>query len=143
MDKACTNPDESDIAKAFSELYTRTDTIYWRTAPTGCPCYIASPPNPTDVGFTYISTNSSDAVTKVQQCTDNLEQIFADYGIEFDDIGELTEYLDHFGNIESEFKCSGICTKRVKYYFSDIVSIKKLFGISLYFFLMRKALKLF
>ena len=115
MDKACANPDESDITKAFNELYSTADTIYCK-ASNGWVCF--SEIHPVAAGYTNV--NSSSTVTKVQECTQYLEDTFKNYGISFDDLGALTEYLDHFGSIESEFKCSGICIVRTQYYFSNI-----------------------
>lgn len=119
MDKACdpTNTDTSDAVEAFRELYSTADTIYCVNPSGGCECYMNST-RLTGTGYTLV--NSSSTVTKVQECTAHLSAAYASYGISFDDIGELTEYLDHFGSIEREYTCSGICTVKNRYYFSDI-----------------------
>lgn len=115
MEKACgTDASSSDISQSFNELYTNADSFYC-VASNGCVCY-----STTIVGAGYTSTNSSSTVTNVQQCTSYLEAAYADYGISFDDISSLQEYLGYFGDIEEQFDCSGICTLQAKYYFSDI-----------------------
>lgn len=113
MDKACANPDTSDIAQAFNELYSSVDPYY--CVASACTCY-----STLHVGAGYSAVNTSSTITKVQQCTDHLEQAYANYGISFDDLGEIQEYLDHFGTIEKEYSCSGICLIKNRYYFSDI-----------------------
>ena len=118
MDVACdpTNTSGNSISEAFNELYTSADSIYC-VASNGCVCYESSGRL---VGGGYTVTNSSSTVTNVQGCTTYLESAYADYGVSFDDINAIVEYLDYFGEIERDYKCSGICTIKTKYYFSDI-----------------------
>lgn len=119
MDKACDPSNSGKAVEAFRELYSTADTLYCVNSATGCECYVnATSAHLTGAG--YVLVNTSDTVTKVQECTAHLSQAYANYGISFDDIGELTKFLDHFGDIEKEYKCSGICTIKNRYYFSDI-----------------------
>lgn len=116
MDKACgTSASSDDIAEAFNELYTTADTIYC-VASNGCICYDSD--RATGGGFS--STETSSTVVKVQECTAYLESAYADYGVSFDDINDIIEYLDYFGEIEQDYSCSGICLQKSYYYFSDI-----------------------
>lgn len=119
LDKACDPTENGDVVEAFRELYVSANTIYCVSSSTGCECYSdGSNPNAAGVGYTAI--NSSSTVVNVQSCTDHLEQAYANYGIDFDSTSDLAEFLGHFGTIEKEFKCSGICTLQNRYYFSDI-----------------------
>ncbi|CAI2380281.1 unnamed protein product [Moneuplotes crassus] len=117
MDKACEDPNAGGISESFRELYASADTIYCINGITGCECYVNSTRL---VGPGYTMVNSSSTVIRVQQCTAHLEEAYADYGVSFDDLNAIMEYLTYFGDIEREYKCSGICTFKNKYYFSDI-----------------------
>lgn len=119
MDTACDPTSNGDVVEAFRELYSTANTIYCVNSATGCECY-SNGTNPSATGVGYTAVNSSSTVVNVQSCSDHLEQAYANYGIDFDSTSELAEYLGHFGNIEKEFSCSGICTLQNRYYFSDI-----------------------
>jgi hypothetical protein len=114
MEDTCDPTSSSTVSDAFTELYTNADTFYC-VAVNGCECYSTS-----IVGVGYTTVNSTATVTNAQGCTAYLETAYADYGIDFDGEGGISEYLGYFGDIESDFKCSGMCTLRTKYYFSDI-----------------------
>lgn len=116
MDASCAANASSSggISQSFNELYSSADSFYC-VASNGCTCY-----STTIVGAGYSSTNSSTTIVNVQGCTDYLEDAYADYGVSFKDVVALKEYLAYFGEIESQFSCSGICYLKTKYYFSDI-----------------------
>jgi len=117
METACDSTSENSISESFRELYTNSDSFYCVSSISGCECYV----NSTRLSGTgYTMVNSSSTVTKVQQCTSYLESAYADYGVDFSDINDIIEYLDYFGEIEKDYKCSGMCTIKNKYYFSDI-----------------------
>jgi hypothetical protein len=116
VDIACQDGASSigGISQSLNELYTSADSFYC-VASNGCTWY-----STTMVGAGYTSANSSTAIINVQGCTEYLEDAYADYGVKFDNVAALQEYLDYFGEIESQSNCSGICVLQTKYYFSDI-----------------------
>jgi hypothetical protein len=114
MDDACAADSDSSISESFRELYSSADTFYC-VASNGCVCY-----STLHVGPGFSATNTSSTVTNAQGCTSFLETAYADYGIDFDGEGGISEYLGYFGDIEKDFKCSGMCDLKPKYYFSDI-----------------------
>lgn len=118
IDEACGGKSDSEIAKNMNELYTRSDTFYCMAAPTGCPCAVTHVPKDT-LTRTYVVPNTVGSVTNVQACKDKLQAAYASYGVSFDDINDIIKYLDYFGDIEEEYKCSGICIQQAKYYFWD------------------------
>lgn len=126
MDKICNGTSSvSSIKDAFSKLYTSADTIYCvNSASTGCLCYTKLAIAGTYGTKTYYTSQTSTlsgytVVTKVQSCTSYLSNAYASYGISFDDINALSEYLDYFGEIESSYSCSGFCSALPVFYFSD------------------------
>uniref|UniRef100_A0A7S3JFY2 Tetraspanin family protein n=1 Tax=Euplotes harpa TaxID=151035 RepID=A0A7S3JFY2_9SPIT len=117
FDKVCSsNNADNDFQKAVNELYTRADSFY--CASLGCVCYA-----------TYVATGdrvyvtspikTSSTVVQVQECSTYLQNAYKNYGIDFSDINQIITYLNYFGEIESAYSCSGICTKKGIYYFSD------------------------
>ena len=108
------------IAEAFNELYSTSDNIYCKTNTTGCTCEPLAAGHvidPTSPRTSYITTGG---ISNVQGCSAQLRTTFESYGVEFSGTSEIVEYLDLFGDIEKEYKCSGICTKQGVYYFYDI-----------------------
>jgi hypothetical protein len=119
LDELCSSTGaDSNFQVALAELYTRSDTFYCVTT-NGCLCYTGATYNPADKAGSTNIDGASGTVTKVQECTVYLEAAYADYNVDFDDIGDIITYLDLFGDLESEFDCSGICTIQSVYYFSD------------------------
>lgn len=127
VEEACSEGGSGSIKESMAELYSTADEIYCIGGGdfvTGCPCItsdghlLGNKVLGSDY-YTSEDTATDDAVTNVQQCKDDLEETFAEYGIEFDDLDGLVEYLDHFGTIEEEYECSGICNKQDKYYYWD------------------------
>ncbi|CAI2365886.1 unnamed protein product [Moneuplotes crassus] len=114
LEELCSsNNSDSDFQQAMNELYSRSDSFYCTVQ---CPCYIGSTFYYT--GKTVATLNPSDN-TNVQDCKAYIEAAYADYNIDFSDLEEIIEYLDYFGEIEKEYKCSGICTLQKVYYFGD------------------------
>ena len=85
----------------------------------GCPCDIRHAP----IGGQRASYYSEvSGITKVQECTDYLEDTFEDYNIDLGTLDDIIEYLDYFGEIEDWYECSGICNYQSVYYFSDTLN---------------------
>ena len=121
LDEACSGG-SSTIAEAFNELYSTSDDIYCVSNSTGCLCEIFDHTiNPSSPRRDY-NTTISGGISNVQGCTFELERAFASYGVTFDSLGDIVEYLDFFGEIEKEYKCSGMCTKQGVYYFDNIAA---------------------
>lgn len=120
INEVCDGGDEdSTIAEVFSSLYETADTIFCVTTSSGCVCYLSHVPVGGErASGTYISSPSP-TVNNVQECSAFIESAFAEYGIDFDGVSEIQEYLDYFGDIEDAYSCSGICTYQSIYYFSD------------------------
>lgn len=118
LDDAC-NGSGGGIGEIFEELYSTADSI-WCESTNGCECYVDYTLDGSLAirGSTYDTSNSADFYN-VQDCSDYLESAFADYGVDFSDISEIVEYLDLFGDIESGYKCAGICNRMPVYYFGD------------------------
>ncbi|CAI2387492.1 unnamed protein product [Moneuplotes crassus] len=104
---------DSDFQEAMNELYFRCDTFYCTVL---CPCYIGSTLYFT--GKTAATINPYDN-TKVQDCRQYIQAAYSTYNLEFSDIDHIVEFLDYFGEIEMEYKCSGICKLQTVYYFGD------------------------
>jgi hypothetical protein len=122
LEDAC-NADDGTVAEIFSELYLTVDTIYCRSTSAGCDCANAGfVPSPQRSSPEAYSLTGSSNMVNVQECTSYLENVFANYGIDFDSVGDIVEYLDYFGDIEDGYSCSGICDPESVYYFSDITS---------------------
>ena len=117
IDDACNNG-TSSIAEAFNELYSTSDSIYCVNSLTACVC---EPLTHTPVGAnrTY-DTALTGGISNVQGCSAELERTFASYGVSFDSLSDIVEYLDLFGDIEKEYECSGICNKQAVYYFYSV-----------------------
>lgn len=115
--------DSSPLGEAFSKLYSSADSIYCVSTSYGCTCQTLAPVTSTRSSSTasYITsrTTGTGIVTKVQSCTTYLKNAYANYGISFDDIDAISTYLDYFGEIESKYTCSGMCTMLPVYYFSN------------------------
>jgi hypothetical protein len=119
LDELCSSSStDSDFQTALAELYSRSDTFYC-VAVNGCLCYTGATYNPADKAGSTNINGTAGTVTRVQECTVYLEAAYASYNVDFDDVGDLVTYLDLFGDLESEFDCSGICTIQSVYYFSD------------------------
>ena len=58
----------------------------------------------------------------MQGCTDSLVPVFSNYELNLDTVEDATKFLDLFGDIESDYKCSGICAHQGVYYFSSITA---------------------
>ena len=99
----------------MNELYSTSDSFYCVAPPSGCSCYLSH--NAGTSPRSYYST--SPTIYNVQDCTAYLAAAYANYGVSFDDINEIIEYLDYFGEIEDEYNCSGICSMLNVYYFSN------------------------
>ncbi|CAI2363548.1 unnamed protein product [Moneuplotes crassus] len=117
IDKVCVDSGSSSISESFKDLYDKADNIYCVNSAAGCECYV----NSTRLsGSGYTMVNSSSTVIRVQQCSDHLEEAYEGYNVDFEDSSEIEEYLGYFGEIEKDYKCSGMCSLNDKYYFSDI-----------------------
>lgn len=116
LDEACSSTNsDGDFQKALRELYSRADAFYCTQA--DCTWYVGTyTPGPSRTAIT--PTNTTTSVDNVQGCQARLTAAYADYGVDFSDINDIIEYLDYFGDVEKEYKCSGICTKQDIYYFS-------------------------
>lgn len=119
---AC-NGGSGDIAEAFNELYSNADSLYCVSSASGCVCNpITHVVDPSAQRTSYVTTGGVGAINNVQGCTAHLAAAYADYGIDFDDISEITEYLDYFGDIEDHYDCSGICNLQGVFYFHDVTA---------------------
>jgi hypothetical protein len=123
LEDAC-NAGDGTVAEIFNELYSTVDDIYCRSsAMNGCDCASVSfVPNPARSTPEAYSFGGSSDMINVQECTSYLENVFANYGIDFDSVSDIVDYLDYFGDIEDGYSCSGICDYQSVYYFSDITS---------------------
>ena len=121
LDEACRG-DSTSIAKTFNELYSRSDNIYCVSNSTGCLCEIFNHTINPDSPRTIYDTTISGGISNVQGCSAELERAFARYEVAFDSLSDIVKYLDFFGEIEKEYKCSGMCTKQGVYYFDNIAA---------------------
>lgn len=115
IDETCTIiSHETGYVKRLETVYSNAATVFCTSS---CPCYY---------GSTYYSSlySSSSGNKKVQECDQYLMSAYSNYDVVFDDVGHLKRYLDNFGKIEQEYKCSGICSSKLIYYFSDSSSGK-------------------
>lgn len=53
-------------------------------------------------------------------CPDYIESAFKKYGVDLGTKEKYISYFDHFGKMEKDYSCSGICDREKLYYFSDI-----------------------
>ena len=116
LEELCSESSTSsnDFKDAMDELYETCDTFYCTGV---CQCDLNYDPD--DLARSdYIGSPGAPA-QNVQDCEALIEAAFADYAIDFDDLDDIIEYLDYFGEIESEYDCSGICEFRNVYFFSD------------------------
>lgn len=123
LEEAC-NGGESDIAKVFKELYDTIDEFYcYSNSLIGCECSDLADGHVIVVDRVpgYDTSPSSDA-KNAQDCVDYLEDAFDGYEIDFDSVKDIVGFLDYFGDIEQSYGCSGICSPKEVYYFSDISS---------------------
>lgn len=120
INEVCDGGDnDSDLAKAFDELYETSDTIFCVDASSGCVCYLNHIPiGGARASATYISSPSP-TIRTVQECSSYLETAFADYDVDFDGVSDIEEYLGYFGEIEESYSCSGVCNYQSVYYFSN------------------------
>lgn len=58
-------------------------------------------------------------VTNVQGCKEKLEAAYTNYVIPFDSLDDLVRFLNYFGELEDKYDCSGVCTYKPVYYFSN------------------------
>jgi len=109
----------SQFQDALNELYSAADQIFCvDPLMGGCSCYLShTPEGGQRDGFTYYSLFPE--VYKVQECTEHLMDAYSDYGVSFDDISGIVQYLDYFGDIEKAYDCAGICDYQSVYYFSN------------------------
>ena len=121
LEKLCSdNNSDSDFQQALNDIYDNADEIFCVNRAFGCVCDTGTYIPPTKLPGSYANGDVvSGTVKKVQECTEHLEEAYADYNIDFDDINDIIEYLNYFGEIETDYECSGVCTRRVVYYFSD------------------------
>jgi hypothetical protein len=103
----------------MGNLYSSADTIFCKSIPNGCVCYLTHIPPLSSTNITYSPIELSTTVKSVQECRDYISNAYANYNIDFESTSELIEYLDYFGDIERDYECSGICDKKEVYYFSD------------------------
>ncbi|CAI2387239.1 unnamed protein product [Moneuplotes crassus] len=114
VDETCKFTGSSDsLAIRLENVYPDAAAVFCTSS---CPCYIGS--SSYSSGMTYATTSSS-GNKKVQECDKYLMDAYANYEIDFNDVEELKRYLGYYGQIEQEYKCSGICAQRAIYYFSD------------------------
>lgn len=111
------NDTDNGIQQAFGELYSSADTIYCKAAPYNCVWYVTHPVLAANITTSPIELSTT--IRNVQQCKDGLSEAYKDYNIDFDDVGELSDYLDYFGDIEEEYEWSGVCEQKEVYYFWD------------------------
>ena len=114
-----------DFQKAMNDLYESAYTVYWRSSPVVCTCNLGTyVPNLSDGNRQdAYDTDIVNGVTKLQQCsTASIQTAYGNYTVSADDIGDFLEYLDYFGDIEDEYKCSGVCNYEVVYYFSNTLN---------------------
>jgi len=119
LEKLCTEDSgaNNDFQKAMNELYSSADEIYCRSTLDACLC---EPFSHSTVGGERVApyeTTGSGGISNVQGCSDNLQDAYADYDIDFNSVNEIVDYLDYFGDIEEEYSCSGICDYQSVYYF--------------------------
>jgi hypothetical protein len=110
---------DSDFQKAVENLYSSADTFYCIATPTGCPCQVSHVVTGGDRTYITSPIETPFTVTNVQECRDFLQENYGEYVVDFDSTDEIVEYLDLFGKIEDSYSCSGICTIKPVYYFSD------------------------
>ena len=121
MVEACTDPSlNGNRAEAFAFTYSTADEIFCRDTSTGCPCDIthAATNGTTRTAAGYI-TSPAPLITQTQDCTDHLFDAYEDFEVPMESFENVVEYLDNFGQIERNHKCSGICDYQAVYYFSD------------------------
>jgi len=119
IDYLCDNEStESGLAEALDEIYTIPSVFYCEAPSDGCTCYVTHVPSD-NVSKSYSLVQTSSTVTNVQGCSAYIMESFKDYDVEFSDIQDAIEYLDYFGEIEKEYKCSGICTAQSTYFYYD------------------------
>lgn len=119
-----TSGNNSSLGESFSKLYSSADNIYCVSTSSGCTCQTlvavtSTTRSSTTAAYITSRTTGTGIVTKVQACTSYLQTAYANYGIKFDNINAISTYLDYFGEIESKYSCSGMCTKLPVYYFSN------------------------
>lgn len=116
LEDMCSSGGSSEIQKAFSEIYSRSDTFYCVSGSSGCECRVTH--TVTSSTRTY-NTVTTGGIIKVQECSAQLQAAYASYGVSFDDINSIITYLNYFGQIEEGYTCSGMCTQLPVYYFWD------------------------
>ena len=95
---------DSDFQKSFNELYFYADLIYCRPPVTGCMCYTKHSPSNSERSYVTTQTeNFPGAVTNVQGCKEHLEKAYTNYVIPFNKVDDLIEFLNYFGELESEY----------------------------------------
>lgn len=111
---------DSDFQKAMDELYFYADTIYCRAPPTGWFWELThSPGTDPRIYLTSPTPNLIENVNNVQGCRDLLEATYTNYVVDFDDLDQLVEFLNHFGELEKDYDCSGVCEYKPVFYFYD------------------------
>ena len=122
IDEACDGK-TSSLAKTFRELYSSADSIYWvPAANSGCECEMPSHVISTNYFRSNYTTTASGGITKVQECTQYLVSAYDGYEIDLDTVDDVTKLLDLYGEIEKEYKCSGIWYQQAVYYFYSITA---------------------
>jgi hypothetical protein len=121
LEKLCSSENtDSEFQKALNDIYDNADEIFCVPGAFGCVCDTGNyaPPSKLPTGYANGDIVPG-TIKKVQECTDHLEEAYSDYNIDFEDINDIIVYLNYFGEIETDYECSGVCTKRDVYYFSD------------------------
>lgn len=127
LDEACAGDESGEGAQAtfkniITNVYSKADAFFCDN--TLCPCQ-GSHAEFLAAGKTYDPAGK----IKAQDCDgdhliDLYNQLGLDniYSVSNDDEkkDKVVGLIDYFGKIESEFECSGVCTKKDWYYFSDI-----------------------
>ena len=107
------------IVEGVETAYTEFDKFYCTT---DCRCKAAWEPVPVNRVFSPFDPTSVSNVTGCPEMVDLLAEDPIKPMIGFDEIGGegLSSIIEYISAVETDNKCSGLCTKKDVYYFGDV-----------------------